>query len=627
VVSDTIGRMEVPNAERVRALRDASERAVETIELGHDPEELWPYLTNSDMLNLRARTGPLALRFEPRDEGAALVLASGRVGAVDFELVERPHTFVAPRFVDVDRPFTRGPLLYVGYALELSPRPSGGTSARVEFRWSAAEDVPVRSLFESRLARYVAEFRQIDEELAEEGADASFAPFLEHASAHARAIAELEARFGRLTKDPKAARALAEFVMLAPDAYVRRIRPLEVASHYGAAPLEVLALALRAVKDGLFDMRWDVLCPSCRGSDTGPSHLVDIAARMHCQGCSIEYGASFDENVEVAFYPVPKVRTFESVSFCAGPPSNLPHVGAQFVVDAGERRECRLDLPPGEYAMRDELAGLGASTPLTIDTSGERAASVRLGERREKGARLVLAPGAELVVENPAGSFHALRVDRLAHRDKAATAAMVTSLQIFRDLFSSEVLRPGMSLGVSNVTILFSDLKDSTVLYETRGDAPAFALVQDHFEIMTEVIARSAGGVVKTIGDAVMAVFARPGAAVRAALEILDAFRQWNATHPPEQAIVIKLGLHSGPCLAMTMNDKLDYFGSTVNKAARVQGQSTGDDVALSRELFEDPEVAAELAKAGRLEITPFHAELKGIAGSAELVRVRLATS
>jgi class 3 adenylate cyclase len=161
------------------------------------------------------------------------------------------------------------------------------------------------------------------------------------------------------------------------------------------------------------------------------------------------------------------------------------------------------------------------------------------------------------------------------------------------------------------------------VLYERRGDAPAFALVQDHFEIMTEVIRRNAGGVVKTIGDAVMAVFQSAGSAARAALEILSSFERWNETHPPEQLIVIKLGMHRGPCLALNLNDKLDYFGQTVNKAARIQGQSVGGDVVLSRELYEDPDVAEELAGRGRH--AAFSAELKGISGHAELVRVTLA--
>ena len=60
--------------------------------------------------------------------------------------------------------------------------------------------------------------------------------------------------------------------------------------------------------------------------------------------------------------------------------------------------------------------------------------------------------------------------------------------------------------------------------------------------------------------------------------------------------LVLKLGLHDGPCIAVTLNDRLDYFGRTVNLAARLQGQSRGGDVVVSAELAGDPEVAPLLA-------------------------------
>jgi class 3 adenylate cyclase len=204
------------------------------------------------------------------------------------------------------------------------------------------------------------------------------------------------------------------------------------------------------------------------------------------------------------------------------------------------------------------------------------------------------------------------------------TAHYVTTLQDFRDLFGSEVLRPGLELSIANVVLLFSDLKDSTLLYETRGDAPAFSLVQDHFNIMIAAIRECGGGVVKTIGDAIMAVFTSEAAALRAALKILEAFEDWNATHPPEQAIIIKLGLHMGPCIALELNDKLDYFGSTVNKAARVQGASTGSDLVVSERIYKSPAIAALKSAASRLAVSEFTAELKGIAGKSTLYRLTL---
>jgi len=102
--------------------------------------------------------------------------------------------------------------------------------------------------------------------------------------------------------------------------------------------------------------------------------------------------------------------------------------------------------------------------------------------------------------------------------------------------------------------------------------------------------------VVKTIGDAVMAAFHDPERAVAAAIAVQSDIARFNATQADGQALAIKLGLHGGPCVAVTLNGRLDYFGSTVNLAARLQGQSAGGDVVLSAALAADPGVAARLA-------------------------------
>jgi class 3 adenylate cyclase len=185
----------------------------------------------------------------------------------------------------------------------------------------------------------------------------------------------------------------------------------------------------------------------------------------------------------------------------------------------------------------------------------------------------------------------------------ALTADRMTALQAFRDLFSDDVLRPGDEVSISRVTLLFSDLRGSTALYQKIGDATAYHLVRDHFAFLAQTIRDHQGAIVKTIGDAVMAAFARPEDGLAAAVAIQRQVATFNHEHPVGDgpgdgpgdggdAIAIKLGLHQGPCIVVTLNDRLDYFGSTVNLAARLQGQSRGGDIVLSREIAEDPAVA-----------------------------------
>jgi class 3 adenylate cyclase len=151
---------------------------------------------------------------------------------------------------------------------------------------------------------------------------------------------------------------------------------------------------------------------------------------------------------------------------------------------------------------------------------------------------------------------------------------------------------------------MFTDLKGSTALYERIGDAAAYHLVRDHFAFLAEQVRVHEGAIVKTIGDAVMAAFADPVDAVKAALAIQGRVARFNADHAVKGgvAIAIKLGLHKGPCIAVTLNERLDYFGGTVNMAARLQGRSVGGDIILSDALMVEPEVKALLAGKGLVE-------------------------
>jgi adenylate cyclase len=201
-----------------------------------------------------------------------------------------------------------------------------------------------------------------------------------------------------------------------------------------------------------------------------------------------------------------------------------------------------------------------------------------------------------------------LILESLAWGDQAATAAEVTALQIFRDLFSSEALRPGEQISVGTLTVLFTDLRNSTLLYREIGDATAFGRVMNHFDVLKKVIAEEDGALVKTIGDAVMAVFRRPVSALKAMLSAQEMLASPAAGIAP---LVLKAGIHSGPCIAVTLNDRLDYFGSTVNMAARLEGLSTGNDVIISHALYDDPEVR-DFVKSENLQATPFEMLLKG---------------
>ena len=198
------------------------------------------------------------------------------------------------------------------------------------------------------------------------------------------------------------------------------------------------------------------------------------------------------------------------------------------------------------------------------------------------------------------------------------SGGMLLTRQTFRKLFRSERVDEEEGLGVRQVTFLFTDLKGSTALYERLGDLNAYALVREHFALLDAVAQKHAGAIVKTIGDAVMAAFSRPVDAVSAAIHILQEIGQFNRDHGPP-AIILKIGAHCGPSIAVTLNENLDYFGQTVNIAARVQSFADAGEICLTEALYTASGVRELLA--GH-DIVEFDAPLRGVEGNARVYRM-----
>lgn len=200
------------------------------------------------------------------------------------------------------------------------------------------------------------------------------------------------------------------------------------------------------------------------------------------------------------------------------------------------------------------------------------------------------------------------------------TAKRIFTNQTFRDLYRTDTLAVDQSLKIVSLTFLFTDLRGSTELYARVGDLVAYELVRQHFHLLTDIVAAQGGAVVKTIGDAVMATFPAPDLALAAALRMRDAIGGVGSDTRRED-LLLKIGIHEGPCLAVMLNDRLDYFGQTVNIAARVQGLAVSREIFATRPVVEHPRAAALLQAAG---IAPRRrsAALKGVAGEIAVYEI-----
>ena len=208
----------------------------------------------------------------------------------------------------------------------------------------------------------------------------------------------------------------------------------------------------------------------------------------------------------------------------------------------------------------------------------------------------------------------------LGKRRPFLTAKRLLTNQTFRNIYRTDTLDVDQRLKITSLTFLFTDLKGSTALYERVGDLVAYDLVRQHFHVLHDVVAAETGAVVKTIGDAVMATFPTPDRALAAALRMREEMTRINAERQNED-LLLKIGIHEGPCLAVTLNDSQDYFGQTVNMAARVQGLASSRAIFVTQPVIEDPNSAKILASSG-LQPMMQRAALRGIADETTVYEI-----
>ena len=427
------------------------------------------------------------------------------------------------------------------------------------------------------------------------------------------------------------------------DRDLNRINPLAFAAAHGLDEQGTIAAFLHAARLGLFEMSWNVLCPGCGGVLDSSATLKTVdRAEYHCSLCAAGYEPTLDEMVEVTFTVSPRVRRiaahdpntlppveyYRQVFFSSGLdlPQDFEQVMERIIVEMielgpGERAFISLQLPAEFVIVFDAVT----HATQFIDVKGEPTTerqnlSMVISRGHAPNETVVMRPGPlRITFENHSDARVIPNVciagDDLHHllgsRRPFLTAKRLLTHQTFRDIYRTDTLDVDQRLKITSLTFLFTDLKGSTELYERVGDLAAFDLVRAHFRVLQEIVAAEAGAVVKTIGDAVMATFPTPDRALAAALRMREAMRELNAERGRED-LLLKIGIHEGPCLAVTLNDRQDYFGQTVNIASRVQNLAVSDAIFATGSVVEDPRASGILIQKGVASVAKSTA-LRGI--------------
>ncbi len=595
------------------------------LQVGRDA--LWRKVSDTSETNRRLGLAPMTLV-----ERDGQVHGEQAAGLSTLSWVESPWEWEAPFFMRYDRVYDRGPVKVVRTVTVLQALgPSktrvhgyvGAVVGNALMKWL------VGRALRSTQTRYANVLTQYEAELL----------WRDSAPPRGPAMPAVPQRLDALTRElieggcPSAhIEKIASYLRSADENELHRIRPLSLARRWSFPDEEFLGSLLHATRAGMLNLTWELTCPHCRGVRQTLDHLGELPKNGSCEACDLEFEAGDPGAIEVTFRAHPSIRKTQARLWCAAEPATKQHILAQRVVAPKEVLELRVTAPPAQKdsaqsdgGARDREAeqapaisefvppnadfrirAKGSTAELMIAIDAAAPARVEATWPPRDKTLLKLAPDGQVALRSEADGAVTIVLESVSPDQLALRPRRLFGLSDFRDLFAEESLNVDVQLDVGVQALLFTDVVGSTRMYLEQGDAAAFAAVRAHFILAHEIVERHRGVVVKTIGDAVMAAFEDPTDSVMAAIEIQRVFGPDHAKSP----LRLRISLHAGPCLAVNLNRGIDYFGTTVNLAAKLQAGAEAGEVAVSRELWRDASLRARVLEEG-VKVEEAEIELK----------------
>lgn len=455
---------------------------------------------------------------------------------------------------------------------------------------------------------------------------------------------------------------LTNYLSGADDWQARRINPYILADELGVDADNLLTVLFHSVRIGLLDFEYDLTCPACGGIEYSNTSMNTVHSdTFHCTMCHIDVEATLDDQLEVVFKPNAGIFTIEIDAY-SDPFSYKRYFSSdiieysdpmkQYVNDASVdfkvvtpdvRADILFTARPGDFFRLINLEthsqvliyvkDIEAASPQIVDiellSEGLTPSSVHIegGEVKVQVTGTTAKKMAVILVKPDKDRAIKILKKHPNKKKRYLTGKMLLNNQKFRDLFKVQDLSRDLKLRLRSITLLFTDLKGSTEMYDKEGDLLAYDLVQQHFEVLSKVVERFNGAIIKTMGDAIMASFSNPADGLEASIMMLKEMQQLaRRWREHGYQLGLKLGLHTGPALAVNSEDKLDYFGQAVNIAARIQGLAAADEIFISESLNEDP-ATPKLLQKYQIKAERNEAYLKGVAEKAIVYKLTSSSS
>ncbi|MCC6507926.1 MAG: hypothetical protein IT423_02385, partial [Pirellulaceae bacterium] len=598
-----------------------------TWDLRSSPAALWPYVSHTDRVN--HAIGLTAVNYTTHNDPVHGVqrTAEAMIAGQRIRWQEHPYEWIEGKRLSVLREFIQGPFDWFVNIVQLHPRADGGTqivqTLQVAPRGWLGKVLAKFQLGAKSRRSFGAVYQQIDHYLQQQqSSSAADDPWGNRHELTTSQRARLNQRMEVLAQrgaEPAVLEVLRQLLEHGSELEVARIRPLALAQQRQVDPQRMLEACLLGAHEGLLLLLWDILCPSCRI----PSDVVDTLAALkdhaHCQACNVQFELDFGRSIELIFRAHPELRHAETKTYCIGGPAWSRHVVAQVRLAAGERFACDLALESGAYVLRGPQLPytipfrVGSSStqsrwevalaraPSADDATGSlssgllssssQSVSLQSVGSQSAGMPIMLRPDQQAIwLWNDSPRDLEVRIERVASRHDAVTAAAASSTALFRELFGDQVLSSGQLISVAHITLLLVKLCDTGERYRRLGDAQAFTEIRRQLESINRVVRERGGAVIKMIGEAVVATFTTPLAAMEAAAMLCAATDKSDSL--PMGSVV-----QSGPAVVTTLDDRLDYFGRLVHDALSCLDNAQPEKILTSVSVVALPDVQLWLAE------------------------------
>ena len=575
------------------------------------PKELWPFVSDTD--KVFESIGLYSIQktpFSRSNKKGFLELATTRLSSY-LVWQEEPYLWEKPHKFGCTRNYKIGIFRRIRFLVTLRKSTHGTiVNCRIWMTTShTSVDLFLKVYLERIIKLRIARFLDRVDKCAQKGILGyelnSQKPLVRGAKKRLRSIHK---NLVDKTRRQRIVNHLFEYIQKADDQDLLAIHPYRLAEYWGEKKYSVLNVFLNASKIDLLDFKWEVSCPGCKKPKNSFRKMREIHPTLYCDECDISYQVDFNENTHLVFVPNPLIRKPAERKFCYGGPQNVPYRVTQHFLNIGEEKYLDIRLQEGTYLFKtDQHKGL---LKLHVREDGPDNVSLYITDDDFDNQEAVISTRPNLSIINKSSKKVVAFLDKKNWKQKAIYASEVTSSHDFRTLFAKETLREGMKVHAEGITMLFTDLMNSTDLYRQEGDEFAIGQLMSHFKIIQQIVAEERGGIVKTIGDSVMAVFREPVSALKAVERIQEIFSSSTALG---DSFKLKAGIHYGDCTVVNLNDRVDYFGTTVNIAARLVDVAKEKEIVVSEAFFKNNAVTRYLDRNRKsLFIKDSTKELKG---------------